>query len=66
MVANAHPELREWCKANAHDRIFEATQDGPGGIYEALHHFRWAPETSLHLCCWVHCVTGHHTGLAGM
>ncbi|KAL4440460.1 hypothetical protein ABPG75_003461 [Micractinium tetrahymenae] len=39
MVANAHKELRDWCEANMHDRIFAATQDGPGGIYEALHHF---------------------------
>lgn len=39
MVANAHKELRDWCEANGHDRIFAATQDGPGGIFEALHHF---------------------------
>ncbi|EFN54028.1 hypothetical protein CHLNCDRAFT_53400 [Chlorella variabilis] len=39
MVANAHPELREWCEANMHDRIFRATRNGPGGIVEALHHF---------------------------
>lgn len=42
MVANAHKELRDWCEANGHDRIFAATQDGPGGIFEALHHFRRA------------------------
>lgn len=42
MVANAHPELREWCEANMHDRIFRATRNGPGGIVEALHHFRSA------------------------
>lgn len=31
--------------ASRHDRIFRATRDGPGGIVEALHHFRsgrWA------------------------
>ena len=42
MVANAHPELREWCEASMHDRIFRATRNGPGGIVEALHHFRSA------------------------
>lgn len=39
VVANAHKELREWADANMHDRIYMATEDGPGGIYEALHHF---------------------------
>jgi hypothetical protein len=42
MVANAMPELRQWCEANLHDKLFRATQDGPGGIVEALHHFRQA------------------------
>lgn len=43
MVANAHPELRDWCEANGHDKIFAATEDGPGGIYEALEHFGFRP-----------------------
>ena len=25
MVANAHPELREWCNAHASDNIFQVT-----------------------------------------
>jgi sucrose-6-phosphatase len=45
MVANAHPELREWCDAherqgsNGDHAIFRASIDGPGGIREALYHF---------------------------
>ncbi|PSC72019.1 Sucrose-phosphatase 2 [Micractinium conductrix] len=39
MVANAHAELRQWCAANGHDKIFAATRDGPGGILEALTNF---------------------------
>lgn len=47
VVANAHAELREWCAANGHDRIFEATRDGPGGIHEALHHWGFVRERSM-------------------
>eukprot|EP00887_Chlorella_sp_A99_P002358 scaffold10.g2358.t1 len=41
MVANAHTELRQWCEANLHDRLFRATENGPGGIYQALHQFEF-------------------------
>lgn len=40
MVANAHAELRDWVTQNGDDRVFHATQDGPGGILEAIEHFR--------------------------
>lgn len=48
MVANAHPELREWCQSQLQssdgDRLFSADQDGPGGIVQALHHFGFVPD----------------------
>ena len=43
MVANAHNELKDWCDANASEMIFKATEDGPGGIVQALHHFNFIP-----------------------
>lgn len=39
MVANAHPELRAWCAEHAGPKLFQASQDGPGGIFQALEHF---------------------------
>lgn len=39
VVGNAHPELRAWCRDNGSTRVFQATQDGPGGIVEALERF---------------------------
>lgn len=41
MVANAHAELRDWCAANGGEHIYAAQRDGPGGIFDALHHFGW-------------------------
>lgn len=46
LVANAHPELREWCEAQEQEHsknIFSASSDGPGGIVEALYHFGHLP-----------------------
>ena len=43
IVANAQPELREWVESRAatNERLslFQASEPGPGGIVQALHHF---------------------------
>ncbi|KAL6783992.1 SPH3 [Auxenochlorella protothecoides x Auxenochlorella symbiontica] len=41
MVANAHPELRAWCDAHASSTLFQASEDGPGAIFQALEHFEF-------------------------
>ena len=39
MVANAHPELREWCEAHASDNIFQAREPLPIWL-QGVHHDR--------------------------
>lgn len=51
MVANAHPELKEWCESMVGEdkskHIFAASSDGPGGIVEALYHFGHLPAENI-------------------
>ena len=44
--------LRSNVYRRRHDRIFPATRDGPGGIVEALHHFRWVCLAVSRLAGW--------------
>ncbi|KAK9799820.1 hypothetical protein WJX73_004740 [Symbiochloris irregularis] len=42
MVANAHPELKQWCDAHASSNLFQASERCAGGIIQALQHFKLA------------------------
>lgn len=50
VVGNAQPELRAWCDgpdAPPAERLFRATERGPGGIVQALKHFGLVAQPDL-------------------